>query len=436
MQMLKKRFFRYLLCAIVVIVIARCSPVALGGMPAPPVEWDVIVATVQSVSPGEATNAHPPELQLDVMEVLRGGLKARPMQAVLKPFPHYVDTGVVEENPRYKVWAKSPMKKPAVGEKLILFGDGRKDTFGISPSGCFPYSDEKRAWALKRIALEEKHRKQLADAEIRDKKKLDEAKAKWNAMPAGDIAKFVKEADLVVVGRVELRAIGVDYWLTLRVRQLLKGQLRGVQNDDRKVDFVLPGYCRELMQWNSGDYILFYSENGLRWTPNEALEYPLIRSGLGFLPASESHLKAAKSVMANDAPGQVKPIVVVQFAPHENHPLGEYGLYLNCCERIVAGLLDKGEGKCRIIIRDPKIIYKPDQLIANTPMRNAATGAQFSFYVELDNLQQLPADADVTIRRYNGELGDVIAREKWLIDENDEDRDRNMAKKLLDALTK
>lgn len=118
-------------------------------------DWDVIVATVKSVSTHEATNARPPLVELEIHEVLRGDRGADRRKAVWEPFPHDVDWSGPGSDEAIRQWESQPMRGPAPGERWILVGQwqrtGNASVFGASPAGRFPYSPQKRDWAMKAV---------------------------------------------------------------------------------------------------------------------------------------------------------------------------------------------------------------------------------------------------------------------------------------------
>lgn len=108
-----------------------------------------LVATVTSASDAaSATNGSPPRVGLEVQERLRGDVPAA-LCAVWRPRPHDVDwsgEGAKEARDR---WAREPCPPPAIGAKLILFGELSEGTFLVSPRCRFPVTDEKLAWVKK-----------------------------------------------------------------------------------------------------------------------------------------------------------------------------------------------------------------------------------------------------------------------------------------------
>ena len=113
----------------------------------------VLVVTVTQVGEGPFTNGNPPSGVVEVSEVLRGSTAVgAALKATWRPFPHDVDYGDREKNPRVIAWKKTPMPAPQAGEKLLVVGEVKDSAISIAPRSAFPFSDEKRKWALEVLA--------------------------------------------------------------------------------------------------------------------------------------------------------------------------------------------------------------------------------------------------------------------------------------------
>jgi hypothetical protein len=120
-----------------------------SGAPASPFWGDAVVAMVKEVTDKNATFGNPPRVKLEMVEVLRGDPKLDRTRAVWAPPDHGIDTGVVQENPRYKEWAGTPMRGPKVGEKYVLWGRQVSNEFFTLER--WAYTDEARQRALEMI---------------------------------------------------------------------------------------------------------------------------------------------------------------------------------------------------------------------------------------------------------------------------------------------
>ena len=268
---------------------------------------DVIVATVRKGSTHAATYGNPPRVLLEVHEILRGEPKADRSRALWAPPPHDVDYGNVRDNPRYKAWAATPMPGPKVGERMILWGwlvaskDGK--VFRALNWGRFPYSKEKRAWAVELIG-KRAEQERARQAKLRaEKQALARAKAKWRAtVSARDIKQYAREADFVGIGRIVSGATGSvrDSRLDFEISEILKGQKRkSYPGGHYFVQIVAPGRVCALLDRRT-TYLLFLSEEGMTLT-HAAPSYPRIRSGDGIVIADEAAVKAARASL-QDAP--------------------------------------------------------------------------------------------------------------------------------------
>lgn len=109
----------------------------------------VLVVTVKKVDDGPFTNGNPPTGVVEVNEVLRGdALQGTALKATWRPFPHGVDYGAVEKDPRVIAWKKVPVPSPKAGEKLVVAGTVADGAISIAPMGAYPFSEEKRKWAM------------------------------------------------------------------------------------------------------------------------------------------------------------------------------------------------------------------------------------------------------------------------------------------------
>ena len=283
---------------------AAAAPGAGAGAPCASLHiGDVVVATVREVSTYAATHGRPPRVVLGVHEVLRGDLEADRSRAVWEPPLHDIDYGDVEKNPRYQAWKATPMAGPKVGDKMILWGrlvaSKEAKEFRVFAWARFPYSDQKRAWALDLIR-QHAEAERAREAEKRAKERaLAEKKAQWRAkVSAEEIQRYAKEADFVAIGRIVSGGDGgtQETPLDLEVREVLKGQKHERYAGNRYfVQVVVPGRVCALLDRRT-PYLLFLSEKGMEFTPSVP-RHPRIHSGDGIVIADEAAVKAARAAI-------------------------------------------------------------------------------------------------------------------------------------------
>ena len=283
---------------------AAAAPGAEAGAPCTSLHiGDVVVATVREVSTHAATHGRPPRVVLEVHEVLRGDPDADRSRAIWEPPPHDIDYGDVEKNPRYLTWKATPMAGPKVGDKMILWGwlvvskEGK--VFHVLSWARFPYSDQKRAWALD-LTRQHAEAKRAREAQKRaEEQTLAEKKAQWRAkVSAEQIQRYATEADFVGVGGIVSGGDGgtQETQLDFEIREILKGQKHKRYTGNRYfVQVVVPGHVCALLDRRT-PYLLFLSEKGMELTPS-APRHPRIASGDGIVIADEAAVKAARAAI-------------------------------------------------------------------------------------------------------------------------------------------
>lgn len=103
-----------------------------------------VTGRVKSVANVPATHEHPPAVTIRVDQILDGKPTAEEIRVVWQPFPHDVDWGIPEKEPRYLKWAKMPMTAPQNGEQYILLlsaeeGEGQ---YACASIARFPLTPE------------------------------------------------------------------------------------------------------------------------------------------------------------------------------------------------------------------------------------------------------------------------------------------------------
>ncbi|HYE18134.1 MAG TPA: hypothetical protein VEA69_06805 [Tepidisphaeraceae bacterium] len=268
---------------------------------------DVVVATVSGVSDKPATNADPPRVELEVHEVLRGDPKVSRARAVWRPYPHDVDYGEPEKNPRYQTWAAAAADKPRVGQKFVLAGypPAADQPWYVSAVGRFEFAAGKREWALKIMAAAEAEAKAEAERRAAAAKARADAIAKWRAgVTADEIAAQTVAADLVVVGRLA-GGSGVE------VTRVLKGatRYRYVRDDINYLSVPL-GERAAAMVEGTNEYVWFLSETGMTMGTS-GIAYTRAGKGDGVVLADADALEAVAGALAAHPAAPPRPVVVL-----------------------------------------------------------------------------------------------------------------------------
>lgn len=266
------------------------APRVVGGVgaPASPYSGDAVVAIVKEVVGEKATFGNPPRVKVELLEVLRGDPKVDRTQAVWAPPDHGIDYGVIEQNPRYKEWASTPMNGPRVGEKYILWGWQVSNQF----------------YALDRWVCTDEVRQKVMEMITRDKEAAREAQVKaaeearkfaadrsawWASIKDEDIAKWVAEADVVAITKG--RTV---------VTEFLKGAPRAEYTDH--VSYIAWARLgRDAQRFTERDlfdapYVVFLSERGMVCVAGGGY-FPV---GEGLLPADDATLQAVREAVKHD----------------------------------------------------------------------------------------------------------------------------------------
>ena len=209
---------------------------AVGTAPAQP-PWvtqhrrgDAVVATVKKVSEHEGTNKNPPTVELEVHEVLRGDAELNRTSAVWKPAPMGILCPVgLDMKKLTKDWEDKKLAGPKVGDKLILWGemsgDKKKPVFEAFTWEIYPFSDEKKTWAVKTIKAIEEEIRRADERRAAEQKAKAKALADWRAkVTTDDLTKYAAEADVVLVGRIASTAESTDQLWHAFNAYVLKGE--------------------------------------------------------------------------------------------------------------------------------------------------------------------------------------------------------------------
>ncbi len=148
--------------------------------------WDVIRARILGVA-GGSTKGDPPQLELEVQEVLRGGLRIDRRRAIWEPFPHDIDwlDGSTEE--RIARWEAETLGGPPRGTSWILVGPTVHDSLGtiflVSALGRFPSDPERDAWTRAALARAPVLRAEAAEYAAAWRRPIGEAELLDGARP-------------------------------------------------------------------------------------------------------------------------------------------------------------------------------------------------------------------------------------------------------------
>ncbi|PQO26841.1 hypothetical protein [Blastopirellula marina] len=102
----------------------------------------VITGEVTSVSDTPATNEKPPVATVRVDRILAGESSKKEIRVVWEPFPHDVDWGVPEKEPRYLAWAKTPLAAPKIGEQFVLLLSAQEGRYSCASIARFSLTPE------------------------------------------------------------------------------------------------------------------------------------------------------------------------------------------------------------------------------------------------------------------------------------------------------
>lgn len=221
------------------------------------------------------------------------------------PTPHGFDFGDEEEYRKaVRKWEARPLAGPKVGDRFVLWGEmggeKKRPVFHVYSWHAYPFSAERRAWAVK-VIREAEERARLYAAKLEaERRALAKARARWRAKTsADDLKKYAGRADFVAVGRIVSEAPhNVADGILVRVKEILKGEKRRKYKDgEYYVEIVVPSEVRGLLDRET-DYLLFLSTDGLKAGP--AVDYyPSIKAGDGIVIADRKAVDAAKEGLDN-----------------------------------------------------------------------------------------------------------------------------------------
>lgn len=264
----------------------------LAGMPLDVMiaesRYDVIVATVGQMLNQQTTNANPPRVTLTVHEVLQGDFAPGKITGMFLPFPHDVDYGDPETNPRVIAWKRTPLQAPPAGTKLILLGElttqgeeeqAKQKVFAVSAVGQFPFSNANRQLAVQglekrrqKIAAREREQ-QAAQAEFQ--RKMQQHRSQFSDE---DLRELATTADFVAIGTVVSGGyVGTNpRTFDFLLSKIFKGTRRRKFNADQYIVGVnVPKDLAELLDARDRPYLLFLSEEEIDQAPARDVYDPL-----------------------------------------------------------------------------------------------------------------------------------------------------------------
>ena len=287
----------------VLVMVAVTTTSAYAPPPGAIPHWrgDVVVATVKKVSGHDATNGAPPIVELEIHEVLRGDAKSDRTRAVWQPWPLWNGECLVGVDVKKvtQTWEAKKLPSPRVGDKLILWGemndDKKQPRFGAFSWEAYPFSDEKRTWAVKLIRdMEAEIRLQEAKA-LAVKKAKAQALADWRGkVTAEDLKKYASEADIVLVGKVVSWGYSDGGGLTFAARILKGDNLSKPGTDKIFAEPALAAGIRDQRLDAETEYLLFLKREGAVAQPTH-VRYQPIKTGEGIVIADR---KAMETVTA------------------------------------------------------------------------------------------------------------------------------------------
>jgi hypothetical protein len=174
--------------------------------------------------------------------------------------------------------------------------DKRRPIFHAYSWHAYPFSAEKRTWAVKVIRDAAEEARCYAAKLEAEKKALAKAQAEWRAKTsADDLKKYAAQADFVAIGRIVGGEANVVGGFTLQVRILKGEKRREYKGDANFVEVSAPKDVQGLLDRET-DYLVFLSLKGLK--AGVVVDYyPSIRSGDGIVIADRKAVEAVKEAL-------------------------------------------------------------------------------------------------------------------------------------------
>jgi hypothetical protein len=241
----------------------------------------VVVAIVRKVPEGAATRGNPPAIDLEIVEVLRGDYKAGDVaRAVWHPPPHDIDTG--GRNAELTRWSETPMEKPKVGEKFILFGyrmtEEKQTVYHVRTEVNRPASDENKAQTVKIVEEMKRQVREEADRRALEAQRLADALRKWReGLTPERLTAMARAADVIVVGQIETQMIARQPLIYVRPDKVLKQP--GDVGKLRTLILPVPPELLEVLKRDSS-YVLFIKWPGKAGVPGQFEVEPASGQGI------------------------------------------------------------------------------------------------------------------------------------------------------------
>lgn len=272
---------------IVLVAFVATAVAASSQVPQP----DLFCATVLSVPQGEFTNANPPQVRIQVTEVLSGDQKLEVKGYVWATwFPYLCTVGEEESEAR---WSRQPIEVPKVGTKWLIY----QSAVGPGPFERLPDSIENRKTLQMRLQQElafiETNRANDEQAQVTY---LQKRQAWDQSFAEKELREMITAADTIAIGMPSSSSSDQQ---TFKIIEFLKGtplftkpelpymSVRGLEAN--------PAYRQGL--WTRDDRVLLF----LREQPVFVVaELSHAAAGRGVMLYSEDRANFIKKMVEND----------------------------------------------------------------------------------------------------------------------------------------
>lgn len=263
--------------------------------------YDVLVATVESVSTRPATNGNPPRVTLRIHEVLRGDPAIDRRCARWEPADPGIDYLDESGMARLRAWREEPLSGPEVGSQMIVLGAMREyegeRLFIVPYRARYQFSEADLEIARAAVQLDAER---AAEAAVQRQEYQAKLETWQNQIDSETVRQFAAEAD--VVARAVVRSGEDTEWIDFQVEELFKGRRKDEDpNQPYTIRVRVTAEMAEVLRHEYGDwatpYLLFLSEaDALPF--DTVASYDPVRFGGGVVPGSEPALEAVRSVLS------------------------------------------------------------------------------------------------------------------------------------------
>jgi hypothetical protein len=249
--------------------------------------YNVIVAKIQKITGDE--DAEFPDFEMDIQEILR---------YMLKP-------GLCSASGVHRKYLKE-------GTVMLLVGsyDDNRHYFSVR-GGAFPYSEERRQWALGYI---QKRKDSLELGRLMKEQREKEIKQeinKWYSDKARlDLNQLISEADFIGIGQIVSGGFVGTNTPTFEIAEILKGIPRKKYTKNYFVDVKISGVDYKILReyeysrfLESKTVVLFLKEveianpRGSRYENVWKPKYSLVREGQGIIPVFKENITKIKNIL-------------------------------------------------------------------------------------------------------------------------------------------